>query len=165
MDKTGRKIEVIKKYIHNVSKYSTYAYGSIPRDIAQNACNSYGGAISLGNIIGLVDTTITGNGKNGLIFTLSNVYFNNGMFGEKGVISYREIAKTRKIPGGIFCSDYNQQALIDLLSLLANIEGKDLAGTIDDFNDRANTAIDKANDILNTVSKGLGVLQSFLEDE
>lgn len=163
MGKKERKIEAIKKSIRNISTYSWYTYGSIPNRIASNACSSYGGNLSASNILGIVDTSITGNGKTGLIFAEYGVYFNNGMFGSTGYIAYREIAKTGKISGEIFSSNYNRQALIELLSVLSDIEGKDLEGTLGDINkgiDDINKAIDDVGEI---VEKGLDLLSRFLK--
>ena len=128
--------------------------------MATNASKSYGGAITTNNILGLVDTTVLGNGQKGLIFAEHCVYFNNGLLGSKGSISYREIAKTNKIPGDIFDPAYNRQALIDLLSLLADIEGKDLDGTITDLG----KGLDEIENIVNLFKRGKQIWDSLKEE-
>lgn len=163
MGKREKKIELIRKYIHNVSSSSTYAYGSIPSSVASNARISYGGSISNSDILGLVDTSITGSGKTGLIFTEHRVYYNNGMFGSRGYISYRDIMNTGKISGDIFSNDYNRQALIELLSRLAEIEGKDLGGTLEDVNKAIDGISKTMDDVEVLVNKGLDLLGRFLK--
>ena len=163
MGKREKKIELIGKYIHNVSSYPTYAYGSIPGSVASNARISYGGSISNSDILGLVDTSITGSGKTGLMFTEYRVYYNNGMFGSRGYISYRDIMNTGKISGDIFSNAYNRQALIELLSLLADVEGKSFGETLEDANktiDNINKTIDDVGELMN---KGLDLLERFLK--
>ncbi len=159
MGKRERKISVIKQYINNVSSWPTYAYGSIPSSIASNASRSYGGAVTPNNILGLVDITVTGNGQKGLIFAEHHVYFNNGFLGSSGSISYREIAKTGKIPSDIFDAAYNKQALIGVLSKLADIEGKDLEGTMSDID----KGLEEVENIVNLFKRGKQIWDSLKE--
>ena len=165
MGKREKKINIIKQYIHNVSNYTTYEYGKIPRNIAVNAIRSYGGAISPENILGLVDTTITGNGKTGLMLTEYNIYYYYGMLTERGKYSYRDIAKNGTIPGAIFGSECNKQVLLELLSALADIEGKDLTGTLNDINQSMDNTINTINEITDMVQKGFNFLDGLFNNK
>lgn len=162
MGKRENKINAIREHIDNVSNFTTYAYGSVPRSVAVNAIRSYGGAISPEDILGLVDTTITGNGRTGLIFTEYNIYYYNGVLTERGKYSYRDIAKNNgMIPSAIFDGTYNKQVLRELLKELAYIEGKDLTGTLDDINQSMDNAINTINEISDMVQKGFNFLDGL----
>ena len=126
MGKRERKIEAVKKYIDGAAgAWSGYAYGKIPKSLATAACRSYAGAVQAEDIIGLIDITVSGNGKKGMIFTESNIYYDNGMLGDRGAVSYQKIHETGRIPGEVLSSTYNSNAMKELVSILANIEGED----------------------------------------
>ena len=70
---------------------------------------------------------------------------------------------TGKISGDIFSNDYNRQALIELLSRLADIEGKDLGGTLEDVNKAIDDINKTIDDVGALVDKGLDLLGRFLK--
>lgn len=131
--KRERKIEAVKEYIHGAAgTWSGYAYGSIPQKLATAACRSYAGAIHPKDIIGLIDITVLNNGKKGMVFTENNIYYDNGVMGNRGSVSYRKIHETGKIPEGVMDSTYNSIAMKELIGILANIEGEDVIQEIGD---------------------------------
>lgn len=167
MGKREMKITSVQRYLSNVAgSYSSYTYGKIPSSNARNACSTYAGAVRPEDILGLVDITILGDGKKGLLFTEYAVYFNNGLLGNSGKISYKQIYESGSIPNDIFCTHYNQQALIELLSLLATIEGEE--GGWQRFNrslttlschlSNAESAVDQ---IGQTVNSAIGVMEGI----
>ena len=134
MGKKEQKIGAIKRYISNVAgDWSSYSYGNIPKEKARNACSSYAGAVQPQQILGLIDISVTQNGKKGIIFTENRAYYDNGLFGERGYVSYKSVNENGTIPGGIFGASYNKQALKELISILSQIEGQNLQNSIDDF--------------------------------
>ena len=125
MGKQDKKIAAIKKYIGNAAgDWPGYAYGNIPKEKARNACTSYAGTVGYGNILGLIDTTILGNGKKGILFTENKIYYDNGMLGSRGSVSYKSIYESGSIPSGLIDITYNTNALKELISMLACIEGE-----------------------------------------
>ena len=164
MGKREKKIEAIKKYISNVSgTWDAYTYGAIPSDIASNACRSYAGAINRQDILGLIDITVLDNGKKGMIFTEYAVYYDNGFLADRGKVSYKQIAESGKIPGEIFDASYNNQALRELLSLLADIETSNIKDTLNSVNDGLNDLteiINMGTDIYNTIKSLFGSSQN-----
>lgn len=157
MGKRERKTEAIKKYIGNISgNWTAYSYGKIPKSIALNAINTYAGAIQYQDILGLVDITVLGNGKKGMLFTEHKIYYNNGMLESNGNVSYKQINETNSIPAELFGCAYNRQALKELVSILAGIEGESVQGTVDDINNAINNTLDN-------VSKNIQSLGNTLE--
>lgn len=136
MGKRERKISAIKKYIGNVAgNWDGYSYGNIPSNILSNACKNYGGAINKNDVLGLVDTTAFGSGKTGLIFAENKVYYNYGFLGSKGALSYQRIYDSGSISTDVYGSSINEEALKELLSQLAAIEGETVSGTVSEMND------------------------------
>lgn len=157
MGKRERKIETIKNYIENVGgTWPTYSYGNIPKTLAINACNSYAGAINPEDILGLIDITILGTGKKGTVFTEYNVYYDNGLLGSKGSISYRTIYEKESIPTTLLDSTYNTNAMLELVSILADIEGESVIENI------ANGIADM-QDIVGVVNDGLDLIQNLID--
>lgn len=154
MGKLERKKEVIEKYISKAGgNWSAWSYGNIPSLRLKNACYEYVGAVETSSILGLIDITVSGNGKKGMVFTEHKVYFNNGFLGSKGSVSYQSIYDDGFIPSEVLDSYYNTAALKELLSDLANIEGQSMQDTLNDWGDAVNQGVDAvANTIDNVVN-------------
>ena len=136
MGKLERKKEVIEKYISKAGgNWPAWSYGKIPSLRLKNACYEYVGAVETSSILGLIDITVSGNGKKGMVFTEHKVYFNNGFLGSKGSVSYQSIYDDGFIPSEVLDSYYNTAALKELLSDLANIEGQSMQDTLNDCGD------------------------------
>ena len=161
MGKREKKIEVIQKYISGVAgSWPAYTYGRIPNALINNACSSYAGAVQKENILGLIDITVFGNGNKGMMFTENKIYYDNGMLGNRGSVSYMQIYNDGTIPGELFHASYNETALQELVSLLATIEGET-------FQDKVNGTIDSLTQglqsITEVVGKGVGLYDAFME--
>lgn len=155
MGKLERKKEIIEKYISKAAgNWPAWSYGKIPSFRLKNACYEYVGAVEASSILGLIDITVSGNGKKGMVFTEHKVYFNNGLLGSKGSVSYQSIFDDGfRIPSEVLDSYYNTAALKELLSDLANIEGKSMQDTLNDWEDAVNQGVDTvANTIDNVVN-------------
>ena len=136
MSKRQQKIDVIKKYISNAGgTWPAYSYGNIPSKQLSNACYSYAGAVEKKDVLGLIDITVLGNGKKGMLFTENKIYYDNGALGSKGSISYMSISDRKSMPQDMLDSKYNQTALWEMISKLAHIEGATIAGTVGEFGD------------------------------
>ncbi|MEY8392438.1 hypothetical protein AALA98_13930 [Lachnospiraceae bacterium 45-W7] len=145
MGKRERKVETIKKYLDGAAgAWPAYVYGNIPKKLAVAACSSYAGAIQPGDILGLIDITVLGNGKKGMVFTENTIYYNNGALANKGTVSYRKIYESGKIPGDVLDSTYNSTAMRELVSKMSHIEGEDTV-----------------KEIGNAVDAGLGLVEKF----
>ena len=157
MNKKSRMIEVMNNYLKNVpssSSWDTYTYGKIPRSLVSNACNSYAGAIQYDDVIGLVDTTAFGNGKTGLLFTEYKVYYNHGFLGARGAISYQSIYDSGKISNSVFDSSLiNKQALVEVLSKLADIRGETVQSTVQGINKGIDNLTNTVGSIMDTIDR------------
>lgn len=68
--------QILAKEFERKSNYvHYYFYPEIPNNIASNAITAYAPDINLGDIVALYDTSVRGNGKTGMIFTDSYLYF------------------------------------------------------------------------------------------
>lgn len=172
MGKRERKIEVIQKYIKGVAKgWSAYTYGSIPDTLIRNACNNYAGAVQKESVLGLIDITVLGNGKKGMMFTESKIYYDNGIMESRGSVSYLQVYNEETIPGGLFSVSYNETALTELVSILADIEGETFEdkvnGTIDGIEQGVQSivgVIERGAELFNMVSGLFGVGNSDDEE-
>ncbi len=166
MSKKSRMIEVMNNYLKNVpssSSWDTYTYGKIPRSLVSNACNSYAGAIQYDDVIGLVDTSVMSNGKKGLLFTEYKVYYNNGLLGYQGSISYQKIYDDGSMSTNIFDAAYNRQALKEVLSKLAYIRGETVQSTVQGINKDIDDLTNTVGSIIDTIDR-LGSLWGSIKD-
>lgn len=160
MGKRERKIAVIQKYLKNVAgNWESYTYGKIPKSIAINACSAYAGTVELTNILGLIDITIRGNGKKGLLFTEHKIYYDNGVLGANGSVSYKSVYDRGSMPSGLLDSTYNTQALKELVSILAGIEGETAIGEINNRIDNLNEGVQS---VVEVIGKGADLINSVL---
>ena len=78
MDQHQQKIELMRRYAYKICTESGsgfYVEGVIPVKKVDNAIKKYANGLDRDTIIGLYDTTITGNGKCGYVFTDTKVYY------------------------------------------------------------------------------------------
>ena len=114
MGKIEKKIEVINKYINNCTTWNCSTYGNIPKEKFYNACRSYAGNLDYNQAIGMIDTTVFGSGKKGMIFMQDAVYFSTNQGGK-----YFEYSKPVEFSGRV---EYSCEILNDMITRLKNIE-------------------------------------------
>lgn len=124
-DKELRKRKVIEEYLPQCTTWNVYTYGSIPKNKYVNACSSYAGRVLYENVYGLIDETIFGSGKAGMLFTTDRFYSN----GNKGALLYADGISYSSLP-----STYNLTAMNEMLQKLYEIEtepsGWQIAGSL-----------------------------------
>lgn len=57
------------------SSARVYVPGNIPMDKCVNAISAYARSVSTSEVIGLIDTSLWGNGKKGMLFTETGYYY------------------------------------------------------------------------------------------
>ena len=73
-----QKIELLRKYAYKIgSKGIFHINGDIPIRKIENAIKKYANGLDRDTVIGLFDTSISGNGKSGYVFTDSKVCYQN----------------------------------------------------------------------------------------
>lgn len=76
MSNIGEMVSILKKYYNNISTgFSFYIKGEMPSKKIDNAIKAFAQGIDRKTIIGFYDTTLSGNGKQGYIFTDSKIYY------------------------------------------------------------------------------------------
>lgn len=108
------KINVINQWLRTCTTWSYYVYGSIPMQKFDNACRTYAGNITYDSVIGMIDTTVFGSGKKGIIFTEDGVYYSTNQGGK-----YFSYKKPLEFEGWF---EYNCVALNEMIEKLKNIE-------------------------------------------
>ena len=76
MSSHDEKIELMRKYYSDIkTNFNFYIESNIPSKIIDNAIKTFALGMNIKTVIGFYDTTITGSGKNGYIFTDTKVYY------------------------------------------------------------------------------------------
>ncbi len=126
MGKREQKINIIKEYLPYCSSvFSCYVYGAIPKSKVENACMTYAAKVEYDDVIGLIDETVFGNGKSGILFTI------DGFIDSKDArfYSYKEGIQYKQLP-----SAYNLVNVNKILSRMCEIEnqpsGWEIAGAV-----------------------------------
>ena len=114
MGKREKKIDVISKYLKNCTIYNYATYGYISSEKFNNACRTYAGNVDFKDTIGMIDTTVFGSGKKGILFTEKGVYYSTSQGGK-----YFTYAKALEFTGW---TEYNCKVLNDMITRLKNIE-------------------------------------------
>lgn len=71
-----KKVELLRKYHRNIAENTGFSIkGDIPIRSVDNALKKFASGMDRTTMIGFYDTTITGSGKNGYIFTDTKVYY------------------------------------------------------------------------------------------
>lgn len=172
MTKRDKKLEIINRCINNCTTWVSAIGNLISEEKVYNACRSYAGNVNPKDVIALIDETIFGNGKKGMLFTENGLYYSSSMGGQ--YFSYSE-PKYFERRGG-----YNCVALNEMIQELNNIEiapsGVEILGGIigkainfiSELNEIANEDT-KDNDIKgmigNKTDKGINTLDSNVEKD
>lgn len=70
------KLNILKKYYKDIPHVSGfYLKDDIPQKKLKNAVNTFASGVDESTIMGFFDTTLSGNGKNGYLFTDTKIYF------------------------------------------------------------------------------------------
>jgi hypothetical protein len=98
--------EQLLTIINNINSGSYYTYGNIPSNKLQAAIQTYP-VDSLDTPLALIDTTVMGSAKSGMVIGLKGIYFRNDWTTKtvKNFISWDELSKS-KIPigdGAMYC--------------------------------------------------------------
>lgn len=118
--KRERQISIISNNIKNCVKTSSanvYSYGNIPTKCMDGAKSSYVGAVAYHDILGLIDTTVWGSGKRGMVFTDQGVYYRE-VLSNSIYCPYSNLMEF-SIPDNTYFDSYG---LKDMLQLLFNLE-------------------------------------------
>lgn len=76
MEQHKQKVELMRKYASEICTSFVFHVGDdIPSKKIDNAIKKYANGLDRDTVIGLYDTTITGSGKSGYIFTDTKVYY------------------------------------------------------------------------------------------
>lgn len=81
--------DILKEYIGKISS-SAYYCDDIPYKKLENAIASYATSVDASQVLALIDTTVGGSAKEGIIFTTSSMY-GNLFLGSKFEVAYKEI--------------------------------------------------------------------------
>lgn len=125
-DKRERKKTIIQKYLPNCY-YSTsvFTYGRIPHSKIDGACSAYSGYVDYDDVFGLIDETVFGSGKRGMLFTENGFYTD----GSSGYHEYKDGITFRSLSNG-----YNLTSMNEMLTKLYEIEaepsGWEIAGSL-----------------------------------
>lgn len=115
MGKRNKKAEVITRCIENsVNNWYWAINGAIPKEKFFNACRSYAGNVNYNDAIAIIDETILGSGKKGMLFTENGVYYSTYSGGK--YFPYSEPVQFQSRSG------YNCIALNEMIEELYTIE-------------------------------------------
>ena len=118
--KRERQISIISNGIAKCVKTnsaSVYSYGNIPVKCVIGARSSYIGAVDYDDILGLIDTTVWGSGKRGMVFTDQGVYL-RAMLEDSVYCPYSNLTEFN-IPDDTY---FDSSGLLDMLQELFNLE-------------------------------------------
>ncbi|WP_027621462.1 hypothetical protein [Acetivibrio clariflavus] len=112
MDKHQEKVEIMRKYLKEMSTVSSYyVKEDIPDKKIDNAIKKFAKGLDKNTIIGFYDTSLVGNGKIGYIFTDTKIYYLHTL--EKpGKLWYDDIESVEVINSGK--EDYSNKIKISL---------------------------------------------------
>ncbi|MCD7814606.1 MAG: hypothetical protein LUH20_11290 [Lachnospiraceae bacterium] len=146
------KIEIIKAQLQSclaTESAAYFTYGNIPRKRFQGAARKYAAGVAYESVIGLVDTTVMGNGERGIVFTLDGVYYRE-LLQSPGYCSYKDSKKFPQL-NEIYFDNAN------LGKMLIALSHADLCNT--KTKDRLNTVLNVAGTVL------AGAVNILLEEQ
>lgn len=122
--KKQEKIEIVRRKINDCSKYTTdkvYYYGNISDKVFYRAKESYAKMLTKNEVLGLIDTSITGNGKVGMILTEKGIHYKD-ILENPGYISYDDIIVNEKLLDSKLGDKYNLRSLKNMIKEITAVD-------------------------------------------
>ncbi len=155
-ERIQKKRDIVKSRISSCAKNAmdaTYFYENLPDKIFYKIRNIYGFSATKEEVLGMIDDTLTHNGKTGLLLTLKGIYYRR-MMESAGFISYSDAVDNPDILRRKLGDDFNISHLKELVNAIKAVDRY----TPDELISTANEAIQKLD---TTVQKGREVLELF----
>ena len=120
MEKNYKELEdVLRTYMYKINAYGAaqhyYFKGEIPTKKLDNAISTYASNVDQNQIMALLDTTLTQNGKEGILFTTTGLYSKDTL-SEKVTVDYKDIIDifvgSCNEKGKYISKDYNRKLKI-----------------------------------------------------
>ncbi|MBU5478559.1 hypothetical protein KQI69_05010 [Eubacterium sp. MSJ-13] len=151
-ERLQKKRDIVKRGIDSCARYSTdrvYFYGNLTDKAFFAAKQSYAGKVNREMVLGMIDNTITGSAKNGLLLAVDGIYYKR-MLESPGYISYADAAENEKLLKMKLGDDF---MINNLNKMVKEIHAVDNL-TLNEFLEKANEKvinIDKTIDSVNEV--------------
>lgn len=131
------------------SMYSIYVDENIPPNKCRNAINSYAPQITESDVIALVDETIFGSAKTGVLFTETGFYYNGG---------YKKYSDNVQ-----FKNFRNYDTVTKFNTMLSELYKADKHKSVSDRIDGANNTIDTIDQAIDKIKVGFNKVKKWYD--
>ncbi len=125
MSNKDDRINILKESISKAAGGAAYTYifGGIPEIQLGNACKEYASDIDMSGVLAMIDSSFPkGDGTKGALFTEDGIWWNTGLHGENGYVSYTDLASGVKIPQSLLRISINISALKEMIEKIVSVE-------------------------------------------
>lgn len=94
-EKISKKRDIVRQSIESCtlsSSYQAYYYDNLPDKVFYNAKKNYAGNVCKEDVLGLIDVSVFGSGKRGLLLSVEGIYYRKSSSVAE-YIAYKDIAK------------------------------------------------------------------------
>ena len=99
-EKISKKRDIVRQSIESCtlsSSYQAYYYDNLPDKVFYKAKKNYAGNVCKEDVLGLIDVSVFGSGKIGLLLSVEGIYYRKSLRSVAEYIAYKDIAKDKDI--------------------------------------------------------------------
>lgn len=154
-ERLQKKRDIVKREIDNCAKYTTdrtYFYGNLTDKAFFAAKQNYAGKVNREMVLGMIDNTITGNAKNGLLFAVDGIYYKR-LMESPGYISYSDAAQNNRLLSAKLGEDFNIRCISKIVNKIDAVDNLTLNEVLEKANEKVmdlDKTIDSVNEVLST---------------
>lgn len=91
--------DLIHELIPHAPQMGLYVAPNIPEKLIRNAVHDYAGAMEPGEVVALFDATLLGNGKDGAVFAVDRIVYQNNDLEPAQEVRYEDLVRVEKRRG------------------------------------------------------------------
>lgn len=163
-EKISKKRDIVRQSIESCtlsSSYQAYYYDNLPDKVFYNAKKKYAGNVCKEDVLGLIDVSVFGSGKIGLLLSVEGIYYRKSSSVAE-YIAYKDIAKDKYIVARKLGDVCNAKKLSEMVKKIMAVDRYTPDELIDKINDTVTQTDIAAHRVKETVETVMNVLEGWM---
>ena len=163
-EKISKKRDIVRQSIESCtlsSSYQAYYYDNLPDKVFYNAKKKYAGNVCKEDVLGLIDVSVFGSGKIGLLLSVEGIYYRKSSSVAE-YIAYKDIAKDKDIVARKLGDVCNAKKLSEMVNKIMAVDRYTPDELIDKINDTVTQTDIAAHRVKETVETVMNVLEGWM---
>ena len=161
-EKITKKRDIVRQSIESCtlsSSYQAYYYDNLPDKVFYKAKKNYAGNVCKEDVLGLIDVSVFGSGKIGLLLSVEGIYYRKSLRSVAEYIAYKDIAKDKDIVARKLGDVCNAKKLSEMVKKIMAVDRY----TPDELIDKINDTVTQTDIVVHRVKETAETVMNVLE--